>query len=362
MKVSRYPKTIDRSLQAYSKADEYILETLEIEKGQNLWILNDRFGFLSCHMASFSPTVLSNFASQEKAIKLNFEENDLEVPIMVKLLEPINQKVDIAILKVPKAKDMFEMFLRKIHSNSKADTKVLCAFMTRHFNAQLISISEKYFNKAEQSKAWKKSRLIHLSEPKQLNELPELIHNIEFSIDNNIHHLKQYYGVFSAQRIDYGTQFLIENLNLENTESDVLDLACGNGIIGYTLKTKNPKINLHLLDDSHLAIESSKLNIGENATYHFAYKTELIKDKFDIVVCNPPFHFEHEKTIDIAINLFAGVKSILKPDGRFVIVANRHLNYKTHLSLIFNSVLIFAENQKFIIYECSQKIATKLLT
>ena len=76
---------------------------------------------------------------------------------------------------------------------------------------------------------------------------------------------------------------------------------------------------------------------------------------FDLVVSNPPSHFEYETNIEIAITLFKEVARCLKPDGRFVIVASKHLNFKTHLERIFERCKISAENNKFIIYECAAK-------
>ncbi|MGB1284834.1 MAG: methyltransferase, partial [Polaribacter sp.] len=69
-------------------------------------------------------------------------------------------------------------------------------------------------------------------------------------------------------------------------------------------------------------------------------------------VSNPPFHFEHENNIEVALNLFSEVQNCLKLGGRFVLVANKHLNYKTHLDKLFCKTEVLAENKKFVIYEC----------
>ena len=78
---------------------------------------------------------------------------------------------------------------------------------------------------------------------------------------------------------------------------------------------------------------------------------------FDFVVCNPPFHFEHENNIEVAIDLFVQVRRCLRRDGSFQAVANRHLNYQTHLKRLFGNVRIIGRNRKFEIISCESPLA-----
>ena len=143
--------------------------------------------------------------------------------------------------------------------------------------------------------------------------------------------------------------YLLENIKVDAGIEKVLDLASGNGVIAHELRTQCPHGELHLMDDSHLAIESSKLNLSSSNTFfHYAHHLDHFQDDyFDLVVSNPPFHFEHENTIEIALNLFKGVRRILKSKGEFVLVANKHLNYKTHLRKLFSYVITQHMNSKF---------------
>jgi len=163
---------------------------------------------------------------------------------------------------------------------------------------------------------------------------------------------KQYAGVFSSDHIDYATQFLLEHLKLNETDSKILDLASGNGVIAHQIKAQKPDAEVHLLDDSFLAVESSKLNV-EDVSFHWNESLEDFNAKsFDLIVSNPPFHFEYENNIEVSLNLFIQAQRCLKENGRFLLVANQHLNYKTHLDKIFGSCSITAENDKFVVYDC----------
>ena len=222
--------------------------------------------------------------------------------------------------------------------------------MTKYFSPKMLEVAEIFFEQVEQSKAWKKSRLLILKKNKKKDE-SIILNTIRV---NEIKVLQQYYGVFSAKNIDYATQFLLEHLEIGKDENCILDLASGNGIIASFIRDKKLESEINLLDDSFLAIESSKINLQDKNSF-FHYNDSLYdfeNDFFDLVVSNPPFHFEYENNIEITFGLFKEVKRCLKGNGRFILVSSKHLNLKTHLIKLFKEVKIIAENKKFEIYEC----------
>ena len=134
------------------------------------------------------------------------------------------------------------------------------------------------------------------------------------------------------------------------------DLASGNGLLAIFLRQEYPDAEIHLLDDFRLAIESSRLNLsGDHNVFHWDDNLDIFEpDFFDLVISNPPFHFGYETNIEVALTLFRGVKKCLRPGGRFQLVASRHLNYKTHLKKLFTETINVAENEKFVVYDCSK--------
>lgn len=349
--ITRYPKTEDRTLKAWSNAEVYALEQLGEASGQHIVMYNDRFGFWNTCLNNEKLTTVWHYESQRKAIKQNLEQNGFSFneDTLFKSTDKLNKPIDIALVKVPKSVELFHHILEHIHANSHKDTKVICCFMTKYFNKQIIEKSNLYFEEVEQSLAWKKSRLVHLKSPKQ-----EVASMKLRNIKHNGEDYKQYPGVFSASHIDYASQFLMDNVEIKPEEVDVMDLASGNGVIARFIQDKNPSSKLTLVDDYNLAIESSKLNVeNTNTTFLCADSLDDIEsDTFDLIISNPPFHFEHEINIDITLRLMEQVQQCLKPEGRFVFVANEHLNYKTHLIQWFTDVKIIAKNDKFVVCEC----------
>ena len=97
--IERYPTTDNKSLKAWSAADEHILNFLEESKiaTKKTVVYNDRFGFLSTFIAQNKPTVVLDFKSQEKAFKLNFKTNELSFDVQTRLISLLNLQFTIPI-------------------------------------------------------------------------------------------------------------------------------------------------------------------------------------------------------------------------------------------------------------------------
>lgn len=357
MNITRYPPTQNQSLRAWSAADEYILNKLsEMEpSGKTVAICNDRFGYIGCHLNEMNSYSIVDYKSQETSLRLNLQNNGLKLnpERLLNPLTPVPEKVDIGIIHIPKSIDLFRFYLQYISRSLADDGVVICGFMTRHFSPKLLTIAEEYFEDVEQSLAWKKSRVL-LLKGKRAEPDTELMTSFSYTFrEGTVQDLKQYAGVFSSANIDYGTQFLLENLVVHKDENKVLDLASGNGVIARAIQLEYPHTEVHLMDDSYLAVMSSRLNLEpENSHFHWSDSLDEIGDvQFDLVVSNPPFHFEHEVNSEVSIDLFREVAGKLKPGGRFFCVANKHLGYIASLKKFFTNASIVAENKKFILYE-----------
>ena len=213
----------------------------------------------------------------------------------------------------------------------------------------MIEIAESLFENAQQSRAYKKSRCLTLTS-KKASTLKENI----ITLQHDGHTYKQYPGVFSSNHIDYATQFLLEQLVIDSSTEKILDLGSGNGVIAKVSQQKAPDAEIHLVDDAYLAVASAKLNLsGDNIHHHYTNELSHFEDaSFDVIVTNPPFHFEHEINIQVPLFLFKECHRCLKTSGSLQLVANQHLNYKVHLEKIFGEVVIVGENDKFVVYNC----------
>lgn len=101
-------------------------------------------------------------------------------------------------------------------------------------------------------------------------------------------------GVFSKDHLDFGSKLLIETIikNVDNTDKNksILDVGCGYGFIGISLaKILNSKVVM--VDINKRAIHLTNMNIKENKVNAQAFESNIyenVKEKFDVIVSNPP--------------------------------------------------------------------------
>ena len=118
--IKRYDLSEDKSLRAWSAADEYLLQYMQDlkQKPISLTIYNDRFGFLGSQLHEASPTIILTHKGQEKAINDNFRANYIPLPTFALPLSSLETEMDFALLKMPKSLGLFRLYLEQISQNS----------------------------------------------------------------------------------------------------------------------------------------------------------------------------------------------------------------------------------------------------
>ena len=139
-----------------------------------------------------------------------------------------------------------------------------------------------------------------------------LDHKFIFNTDN---------GVFSKNKLDYGTNLLIKNVLKLPLYGDVLDLGCGYGPIGIVLK-KLRDVNVTMVDVNKRGVHLSKMNAKKNGVIVNVINSmgfNDISENFDFIVSNPPIRIGKENLYSL-IN--EGMKH-LKKDGLMLIVIRK---------------------------------------
>jgi len=161
-------------------------------------------------------------------------------------------------------------------------------------------------------------------------------------------------GVFAHGRLDKGTALLLDALEKLNPQGQILDFACGCGVVGLALLTAAPRACLTLLDNSALAIEASRLSIEANGFEARLLPSDGLGEvtgRYDWIISNPPFHRGVANDLDIAAEFFRLAGTFLAESGRIVIVCNRHLPYSKWLSHSFDTVERLAENGEYVVIQ-----------
>ena len=163
-----------------------------------------------------------------------------------------------------------------------------------------------------------------------------------------------YPGVFAHGRLDDGTALLLEALASMELGGDVLDFACGAGLIGAFIKARQPNTRVTLLDTDALALRACKETLEANHLDGSVLASDglsQVKGQFDLVVSNPPIHAGVKTDNRLGMRLLESVQEYIRPGGALMMVANVHLPYEKWLSKFFRrfSELNTNENYKVII-------------
>lgn len=162
-------------------------------------------------------------------------------------------------------------------------------------------------------------------------------------------------GVFSHGELDKGTTLLLEK-HATGLSGNVLDFACGAGVIASYLMLTYPHLKMQLSDISALAIYASAMTLAANsqsATLHAANGLFGIDGKVQHIVTNPPFHTGVKTDYTITKRFIDDARKMLSQHGTLQMVANRFLPYPGLLEEHFPRVLTTAQTTQFSLYQAA---------
>ena len=371
--LSRFPIRPKDSLRAWDAADEYLLNYLNDEnialKG-NILIINDTFGALSTALATHKPTTLSDSYLAEQGIKQNLQHNHLAPDSVhfINSLQTPSTTLDLVLIKIPKSHAMLEEQLHRIRPFINAKTTIIAGAMTKMVHTNTLKLFERLIGPTKTSLAVKKARLIfstvaeiNLPEnpyPLSLNLSSEKFTQHEYTMSNHA-------NVFSREGMDIGSRFFLETLVKSQPVSDealsMVDLGCGNGIVGLIVAERFPNAQLHFVDESYMAVDSARINFQRafpNRSAQFSAMDclgELEENSVDMIMNNPPFHQQNVVGDFIAQQMFIESKKVLKQGGTLWVVGNRHLGYQGALKRLMGNCTVIASNKKFVVLKAIKR-------
>jgi len=158
-------------------------------------------------------------------------------------------------------------------------------------------------------------------------------------------------GIFSPKKIDLGTQLLANKAVVEKNWK-VLDLGCGYGAIGISIK-KALKIDLYMTDVNKRAVKFAKKNAKYNkieATILQGDKYEAVENQtFDAILLNPP----QTAGKALCFEMIEEAKKHLKPNGMLQVVARHQKGGKGFENMMqetFGNVFVVAKKSGYRIY------------
>ncbi|MFB7847572.1 methyltransferase [Streptomyces sp. NPDC056053] len=367
--LARFPENPRDPFRAWDAADEYLLRRLEGEDGADpvdlsgtVVVVGDRWGALSTVLAEHRPVQITDSYLARRATLANLARNgaDADAVRLLSARDAPPDRVDVLLVRVPKSLALLEDQLHRIAPAVHAGTVVIGTGMVREIHTSTLELFERIIGPTRTSLAVRKARLILCTPDPGLArtpspwprryELPEGIGPV--SGRTVVNHA----GIFCADRLDIGTRFFLGHLPARSGPDRVVDLGCGNGVVGLAAALANPEASVTFIDESYQAVASAeetfRANAGPDAEAEFRVGdglADMPPASVDLVLNNPPFHSHQATTDATARTMFHGARTALRPGGELWVVGNRHLGYHTQLRRIFGNCATVAGNPKFVV-------------
>ncbi len=147
-------------------------------------------------------------------------------------------------------------------------------------------------------------------------------------------------GVFSKGELDAGTRLLLDALP-DTLSGDLLDLGCGWGPIGISLKACFPEARVTMADVNLRALAWSRKNAEANRVEVSCVESNgmaaLKGRRFDAVITNPPIRAGKQ----VIYQMFADAAEALNPGGSLFLVIRKQQGAESalrYLKTLFASV------------------------
>ncbi|MFF8647931.1 methyltransferase [Streptomyces griseoluteus] len=367
--LSRFPADPRDRLRAWDASDAYLLRHLAgegVDLSGEVVVLGDRWGALATALAAHRPTQITDSFLSQEATRANLARAGVG-PGAVRLLttqDPVPERVDVLLVRVPKSLALLEDQLLRLAPAVHAGTVVIGTGMVKEIHTSTLKLFERVLGPTRTSLAAQKARLIFCAPDPSL-VTPDNPWPYGYTLPEGIgsasgRPVVNHAGVFCADRLDIGTRFFLGHLP-ETHGRRVVDLGCGNGVVGTAVALADPEAEVLFVDESFQAVASAEATYKANGVPgHAEFRVGdglagVASGSVDLVLNNPPFH-SHQATSDATSwRMFTGAERVLRPGGELWVIGNRHLGYHVKLRRLFGNCELVASDPKFVVLKSVRK-------
>ena len=155
------------------------------------------------------------------------------------------------------------------------------------------------------------------------------LRDINFSFDAYNFTFKSDNGVFSKNKIDYASLFLVKTFFASNKKeiNSILDVGCGYGFIGITLSKLLNK-HIDMVDINKRAVHLCEMNIKQNKVDATVWESDVysnVTNNYDLIITNPPIRAGKQ----VLMNFLKGGLARLNKDGELWFVISKDQGAKS---------------------------------
>ncbi|MGW0606744.1 methyltransferase [Streptomyces sp. NPDC002640] len=385
--LSRFPRDPRDRLRAWDASDDYLLRHLAAltpPPAGAVVVVGDRWGALTTALAARaagtgaavtraagtgagadSPVVqiTESFLTRE-ATRANLAANGLapDAATLLTTRDAPPERIDVLLVRVPKSLALLEDQLHRLAPALHEDSVVIGTGMVKEIHTSTLALFERIVGPTRTSLAERKARLILATPAAPAGRGPNPW-PLRYDLPGDAalvagRPVVNHAGVFCADRLDVGTRFFLQHLPTGPGLGRVVDLGCGNGVVGTAVALADPDAEVLFTDESFQAVASAEETCRANGLDGLGGRTEfrvgdgldgVPSGSADLVLSNPPFHSHQATTDAVARRMFKDARRVLRPGGELWIVGNRHLGYHVKLRRIFGNAELVASDPKFVV-------------
>ena len=161
------------------------------------------------------------------------------------------------------------------------------------------------------------------------DNLKSEIKEIKYTLKNESFIFLSDNGVFSKDKIDFGSKSLVEAFltSIDKDVSNILDVGCGYGFMGITI-SKMLDCHVDMIDINKRAVHLAKKNIEKNKVDANAFESNIyenVTNKYDVIITNPPIRAGKK----VVLEILEKAKDHLLPDGELWFVIRKDQGAKS---------------------------------
>lgn len=164
-------------------------------------------------------------------------------------------------------------------------------------------------------------------------------------------------GVFSKDKIDFGSKSLVETFlaSASKTVNNVLDVGCGYGFMGITI-SKILNCHVDMVDINKRALHLAKKNILKNEVDADVIESNIydaVTNKYDVIITNPPIRAG--KTV--VLEILESAKDYLNYEGELWFVIRKDQGAKSIAKQLEKSYFCeeICKNKGFYIFKAKNR-------
>ncbi len=255
----------------------------------------------------------------------------------------------VVLLRLPRSLEELRDVAGLVAQHAHPEVVVFAGGRIKHMTTTMNEVLREFFGRVDVTHARQKSRVLVARQPSGGGEPRPRAEDHPGLLT-----VRALGGVFAGTAIDIGTRFLLDHLP-DELPHEVIDLACGTGVVATVLALRHPGIRVHASDESAAAVASARATAAANGV---ADRVTVVRDdalsslpagSARFVALNPPFHSGSSVDASIAPHLFADVARVLEPGGELWTVWNSHLLHRATLTRLVGPTRQVARNAKFVV-------------